>query len=156
MRPSFSIVAIVFLTEIAAGNVADFIFSECQANEDGCQDCYISLVKSLLGNDGNVFINLSMAYFPPIVDPPNSVIVNYHFVNDSMDKIDTWFWPILLESTFCIQYIRVYMYIYSNILPPYNYFSVNARLLNLVHCWAASAVHFGLSPTNPTNWRSDP
>ena len=88
-----SIVAVfLWAVEVTATHTeSDFIFGECQADKDGCQDCYLALIKSLLGNDGNVY-NLSKAFFPPIIDPPDSVIVKYRFVNDTIDEIDTWFW----------------------------------------------------------------
>ena len=110
MHSSFvhiSIAAIFFLAEITA---TDFIFSECQANKDSCQDCYIVLVKSLLGNDGNVY-NLSRAFFPPIVDPPDSVIVNYRFLNDTVDETDAWFWATVTSGVYFLHPMLIFPFI---------------------------------------------
>ena len=66
-------------------------FGECPPEKDNCQDCHLRLVANLLGNDENVF-NLSRAFFPPNNNPAYSLIVNYHFYNDTIDEIHTWFW----------------------------------------------------------------
>ena len=69
----------------------EFIFSDCLPGQESCQECYLTLVKSLLGNDKNV-VNLSKTFTSPIHDEPNSVVVKYHFINNSVDHIVTWFW----------------------------------------------------------------
>ena len=75
------------------------IFGECQLDKASCQECYLGLVRAVLGRDDNVH-NLSQAFTPPAFDQPNSVIVNYHVFNCSIDnrsdscvdEIHTWFW----------------------------------------------------------------
>ena len=73
-------------------------FGECHPQKATCQDCYLQLVRAVLGRDDNVH-NLSQAFTPPAFDQPKSVIVNYHVFNCSIDKNDscmdeihTWFW----------------------------------------------------------------
>lgn len=137
-----SIIAVVILSKITATcteTESDFIFSKCQANEDGCQDCYISLVKSLLGNDGNVF-NLSRAFLPPIIDPPDSVIVNYRFVNDTMDEIDTWFWAT--SGVYFLHPMPVFPFIsllFGKYRPVYE--QVTTVTLNATECYGVSDEH---------------
>ena len=36
--------------------------------------------------------NLSIAFSPPNKNPPHSVIINYHFYNETIDETHTWFW----------------------------------------------------------------
>ena len=56
----------------------DFTFSACKPGKETCQDCYLTLVQALLGNDENVF-QLSRMFTTPDHDEPSFVIVNYHF-----------------------------------------------------------------------------
>ena len=69
----------------------EFTFGDCLPGQESCQECYLTLVKSLLGNDKNV-LNLAKTFTSPIHDEPNSVVVKYHFINNSMDHVVTWFW----------------------------------------------------------------
>ena len=128
-----SIIPVFFLAERTG---KDFIFSECQASKDNCQDCYIALVKSLLGNDGNVF-NPSRAFSPPIVDPPDSVIVNYRFVNDTMDETDTWFWAT--SGVYFLHPMQIFPYI-SLLFGKYRpiYEQVTTVTLNATECYGVS------------------
>ena len=68
-----------------------FIFGDCEPGKEMCRDCYLTLVKSLLGNGANV-LNLTDAFFPPNLNPPDSVIVTYHFHNKSKENSSVWFW----------------------------------------------------------------
>ena len=84
-------------------------FGECQLDKASCQECYLGLVRALLGRDDNVF-NLSQVFTPPTFDQPNSVIVNYRFFNECndsnnscVDEIHTWFWA---ESGAYISFIH--------------------------------------------------
>ena len=134
-----SIVTAFLLTvEITAATCTEssFIFGECQADKNGCQDCYLALVKSLLGNDGNVY-NLSIAFFPPIVDPPDSVIVKYRFVNDTVDEIDTWFWATsgvyFLHPMLIFQFISL---LFGKYRPIYE--QITTVTLNASECFGVS------------------
>ena len=69
----------------------DFIFGDCEPGKEACRDCYLTLVKSLLGNGANV-LNLTNTFFPPNMNPPDSVIITYHFHNESVDDSLVWFW----------------------------------------------------------------
>ena len=75
----------------ANNDTNEFTFGDCQPGKESCRDCYLALVKTLLGNDDNV-VNLSNTFTSPIRDEPNSVVVNYHFINDSMDHTVVWLW----------------------------------------------------------------
>ena len=76
-----------------------FTFGACQPGKESCQECYLTLVKSLLGDDQNVF-SLSNVFTSPIKDEPSSVVVNYHFrFDDGTDEVYTWFWACLLYTS---------------------------------------------------------
>ena len=76
--------------DINANN--NFIFGDCEPGKESCRDCYLTLVKSLFGNGANV-LNLTDAFFPPNHNPPDSIIVTYHFGNESSSKNSSvWFW----------------------------------------------------------------
>ena len=96
MASSISIVAFLIFVSILSNNAAtvvadDFFFGKCQTGKESCRDCYVALVMSLFEGDGNMF-NLSQAFFPPTIDAPDSVIVEYHFKNETMHSTEHWFW----------------------------------------------------------------
>ena len=72
-------------TACSSGGEENFTFGGCEPGKETCRDCYLTLVKSLLGNGGNVF-NLTNAFFPPNLNPPDVVIVTYNFRNESTDR----------------------------------------------------------------------
>ena len=76
---------------LKVGDAGSFNFGGCDPGKEACTDCYLTLVKSLLGNGANV-LNLTDAFFPPNLNPPDSVIVTYHFHNESKDNSSVWFW----------------------------------------------------------------
>ena len=126
----------LFLPAETTAAATDFIFSECQMNKESCQECYLTLVKLLLGNDGNAY-NLSRAFFPPIIDPPDSVIVNYHYANDTMDEIDTWFWAN--SGVYFLYPLHVFPFI-SLLFGKYRpiYEQVTTVTLNATECYGVS------------------
>ena len=71
----------------------EFTFGACRPGNESCQNCYLTLVKSLLGNDENI-VNLLYTFTSPIHDEPNLAIVKYHFSNNDGTKNSTaiWFW----------------------------------------------------------------
>lgn len=73
------------------GDASNFIFGDCEPGKEACQDCYLTLAKSLFENGANV-LNLTNAFFPPNLNPPDSVIVTYHFHNESRENSSVWFW----------------------------------------------------------------
>lgn len=93
---------------------SEFTFSACQPGKETCQDCYLTLVQALLGNDENVF-QLSRMFTTPDHDEPSFVIVNYHFHFDNNtieDEIHTWFWAqsktYFLHPLFIFQSITLF------------------------------------------------
>ena len=90
------IVTIVILVS-AAGDVKganvnkNFTFGGCKPGKESCTECYLTLVKSLLGDGDNV-LNLSRVFTPPNLNPPEHVIVNYHFDGYDDNTTETWFW----------------------------------------------------------------
>ena len=79
------IVTIVILVSTVGGvkgtyyDVADnFTIGSCKPGKENCTECYLTLVKSLLGNGDNMF-NLMNVFTPPDLNPPEHVVVNYHF-----------------------------------------------------------------------------
>jgi hypothetical protein len=126
-------------------------FGECQPDKASCRDCYIELVRAVLGRDDNVF-NLSQVFTPPTFDQPNSVIVNYRFHNEScnesdanescVNEIHTWFWAksggYLLHPLATFQFISL---LFGNAQPIYErevYVTLDAE------CYGASADHMTL------------
>ena len=94
------IVTIVILVSAVGGvkgtyhDVADnFTFGDCEPGKESCTECYLTLVKSLFRNGTNVF-NLIDVFSPPNFNPPDHVIVTYHYHNDdgSNCSATTWFW----------------------------------------------------------------
>ena len=88
----------------------EFTFGDCQPGKKSCRDCYLALVKALLGDDDNV-VNLSKTFTSPIHDQPNSVIVNYHFINETVNDTVVWFWArsgaYFLHPLFVFQFISL-------------------------------------------------
>ena len=87
-------ITIVILISVAGdvkgANVnKNFTFGDCKPGKENCTECYLTLVKSLLGNGDNV-LNLMNVFTPPNLNPPEHVIVNYYFQNHSGSY--TWFW----------------------------------------------------------------
>ena len=88
------------LTAATVGNSQESAkFGECQPEKASCQECYLELVRAVLGRDDNVF-NLSHTFTPPTFDQPSFVIVNYRFFNECnnssniscVDETHVWFW----------------------------------------------------------------
>ena len=105
-------ISVAVTTGESIGN--EFTFSACQAGKETCQDCYLTLVQALLGNDENVF-QLSRMFTTPDHDEPSFVIVNYHFHFDDNaieDEIHTWFWAqsktYFLHPLFIFQFITLF------------------------------------------------
>ena len=113
LRPYFLLIIALFLSHINyLGAQDDFIFGACEPGKESYQECYLTLVKELLGNDGNVF-NLSYVFTSPVRDEPSAVIVNYHFRfdNDTAEP-HTWFWAqtgaYILHPLFVFQFISLF------------------------------------------------
>ena len=88
------IILLVSAVDIRGADAEEnFVFGGCEPGNKSstCRDCYLTLVKSLFRNGTNVF-NLMNVFLPPNGNPPDSVIVSYHFYNESMDIIKLWFW----------------------------------------------------------------
>ena len=89
------IVTIVILVS-AAGDVKganvnkNFTFGDCKPGKESCTECYLTLVKSLLGNGDNV-LNLMNVFTPPNLNPPEHVIVTYLFDGHGVDDKKVWF-----------------------------------------------------------------
>ena len=77
--------------DISNNDTNDFVFGNCQPGKESCRDCFLTLVKSIFGNGDNV-INLSKEFTSLIHDEPNTVVVKYHFINETMNSRVVWFW----------------------------------------------------------------
>lgn len=135
-RCIFSIVILVHVASNAESDSNDgFIFGACQPGKESCQDCYLTLVKSLFGDDKNVF-NLSYVFASPVKDEPSSVVVNYHFHFDDStpDEVYTWFWAqsgsYFLHPLFVFQFISLF---FGNPKPIYE--QVVDVTLNATECY---------------------
>ena len=69
----------------------DSVYAKCEPSRNSCRDCYLALVKSLLGSADNVF-SLASAFSPPSQYQPEHVIVTYTFQNETLHRDKTWFW----------------------------------------------------------------
>ena len=87
----WSFIVFTIAASVNGGYAKTFTFGDCEPGRETCQNCYLTLVKSLLGNGANV-LNLTNAFFPPNLNPPDSVIVIYHFRNQSVHTQSLWFW----------------------------------------------------------------
>ena len=132
------IVLVIFLGSINSLNTQesdDLTFGACEPGKESCQDCYLALVKELLGNDGNVF-NLSYVFTSPVRDEPSTVVVNYHFRfdNDTLDEVHTWFWAqtgaYILHPLFIFQFISLF---FGN--PKSFYEEIVTVTLNATECY---------------------
>ena len=103
-------------------------FGECQPERATCQECYLELVRALLGRDDNVF-NLSRIFMPPTFDQPSFVTVKYRFHNNCIDnnnnsdcvnEVHTWFWAksgaYLLHPLITFEFISL---LFGNAQPLY-------------------------------------
>ena len=127
---------VIFLGSINSLNAQDtFTFGACEPGKESCQECYHTLVKELLGNDGNVF-NLSYVFTSPVRDEPSIVVVNYHFRfdNGTPDKVYKWFWAqsgaYILHPLFIFQFISLF---FGNPKPIYE--QVVDVTLNATECY---------------------
>ena len=70
-------------------------------------------------NGDNVF-NLSYEFTPPLEDVPNSVIIKYHFINETMHYTKRWCWAqsgaYFLHPLFIFQFIS---FLFGNPKPIY-------------------------------------
>ena len=117
-----------------------FTFGACQPGKESCQECYLTLVKSLLGDDQNVF-SLSNVFTSPIKDEPSSVVVNYHFrFDDGTDEVYTWFWAqsgaYFLHPLFVFQFISL---LFGNPKPIYE--QIVDVTLNATECYGVQDNH---------------
>lgn len=135
-----TVVMIISMIGVKADTDSDkFIFGKCQSGKESCRDCYLELVKSLLGNDENVF-NLSYEFTPPLEDAPNSVIIKYHFVNETMHYTKRWYWAqsgaYFLHPLFVFQFIS---FLFGNPKPIYE--RVIDVTLNATECYGVDNRH---------------
>ena len=69
---------------------ADSEIGDCEEGRANCSSCYLTLVKSLLSKDGNLF-NLSRAFFPANnFGRPQFITIYYHFKD--LNETKTWYW----------------------------------------------------------------
>ena len=80
-------------------------FGSCPPGKEKCSECYLALKESLLSKDGNIQ-SLSFAFYPPREEPPEFVIVRYHFDNGSSQL---WFWTD--ESSYLFFPLRTFQYL---------------------------------------------
>ena len=70
------IIVVMIASAAAQYDTCEFTFGACQPGTERCTECYLTLAKSLLGNDDNIF-NLSRAFTTGSHYAPSFVIVNY-------------------------------------------------------------------------------
>lgn len=132
----YFIITVILLYSISSLSAQDdFTFGACEPGKESCRECYLTLVKELFGNDGNVF-NLSYVFTSPVRDEPSAVVVNYHFRfdNGTPDEVDTWFWAqsgaYILHPLFIFQFISLF---FGNPKPIYE--EVVNVTLNATECY---------------------
>lgn len=124
MDVKFGLITAAILMSLASmacssGGEENFTFGGCEPGKETCRDCYLMLVKSLLGNGGNVF-NLTNAFFPPNLNPLDVVIVTYNFRNESTDNTSHWFWATTFGYfLYPMQYFQILSLLFGKPEPLY-------------------------------------
>ena len=155
----------VILTAAIVGNcqlqLQNTTFGECQPEKANCRDCYLELVRALLGRDDNVF-NLSRIFMPPTFDQPSFVTVKYRFYTECInnnsnsscvDEVHTWFWAksgaYLLHPLITFEFISL---LFGNAQPLYEeqvYVTLDAS-----ECYGVDADHMTLLTQRVSSSRS--
>lgn len=136
------ILLVVIVTCINCQESKNHTFGECQPEKASCRECYLELVRALLGRDDNIF-NLSRIFMPPTFDQPSFVTVKYRFYNECVDEIHTWFWAksgaYLLHPLITFEFISL---LFGNAQPLYEeqvYVTLDAS-----ECYGVDADHMTL------------
>ena len=121
----------------------EFTFGACQPGKESCRDCYLTLVKSLLGNDENVF-NLSLVFTAADHDGPSFVIVNYRFqFNEEFSTTETWFWAD--TQTYFLLPLGIFQFISLFFGNPKEFYETNVNVtLNGTECYGVDNEHMYL------------
>ena len=136
-----SCIAVVSMASGIHGQV-DFQYSKCSKGEDSCRDCYAELVRAVLGNDDNVF-SLNKAFFPPRTNPAEFVAIRYHFKNETMNELATWFWTE--QSSYFLHPLHTFQYLSLFFGKPEVFYTQEADVtLNATDCWGVDDSHLEL------------
>ena len=140
-----SLVVLIFSSAVIhcaqAADSANFLFGDCKAGRDSCQECYQTLVKYLLGSDENV-VNLSMAFYPPETNPSQFIAVTYQYENETTGEVngtETWFWAT--SGTYFLHPLHVFTYISLFFEKPEPYFARTAHVTLKASCREARREH---------------
>ena len=131
--------AVVHGTHVA--DSAKFIFGDCKAGRDSCQECYKTVVKCLLGSDENV-VNLSRAFYPPQTNPAEFIAVTYQYANETTGEVnetETWFWAA--SGAYFLHPLHVFSYISLLFDKPEPYFAQTAHVTLSLSCMGAQREH---------------
>lgn len=127
------IIILLIASSAAQDDTSEFTFGACQPGRERCTECYLTLAKSLLGNDDNIF-NLSSVFTTGDHDDPSFVIVNYQFQFENGSKDETWIWAE--RRTYFLYPPRVLQYISLFFGNPKPYYQDNVYLsLNGTECF---------------------
>ena len=138
-----SVLMINTVIATAPEGTSKFSFGACQPGEESCRDCYLTLVKSLLGNDGNVY-NLSRVFTTGDFDEPSFVKVNYwfQFNNESSTK-ETWFWA--KTQTYLFHPLEIFQFISLFFGNPRELYETTVNLsLNGTECYGVNDNYMAL------------
>ena len=134
-------ILIFFITVLQVTSGANFDFGGCKAGRESCQECYQTLVKSLLGSDENT-VNLSIAFYPPQTNPAEFVSVTYQYVNQStgdLAGVEKWFWSV--SGSHFLHPLHVFTYISLLFEKPEPYFAQTAKVTLSASCMGAKREH---------------
>ena len=145
-------VVIASVARVAAQDDTDeFTFGACQPGRERCTECYLTLAKSLLGNDDNVF-NLSSVFTAGSHDTPSFVIVTYQFQFENESKDETWIWAE--TRTYFLYPPRVFQYISLFFGNPKSYYQYDVYLsLNGTECFGVEDKHMRLLTQRVGNYQ---
>jgi hypothetical protein len=132
-------IAVVHGSQVTSG--ANFVFGGCKAGRESCQECYQTLVESLLGSDENL-VNLSMAFYPPHTNPAEFVAVTFQYANESTEDVvgvETWFWAV--SGSHFLHPLHVFTYISLLFEKPEPYFAQTANVTLNASCMGARREH---------------
>ena len=138
------------LSPYFTGVSATATFGGCVAGKESCRDCYLTLKQELLKRDDNVF-NLSRAFFPPELNPPEFVQVTYNFADNGVtNETQTWYW--VGQSSYFLFPPNTFQYLSLFFGKPEEYYTQEVYVtLNATACLEVDKDHLTLLTQRVSN-----
>ena len=127
-----TVIVLASVTTQEGGN--EFTFGAHLPGKESCKECYLTLVKSVLGNSDNVF-NLSNVFTSGDHDDPSFMIVNYEFeFHDQPSQREIWLWAE--TQTYFLYPLDVFQFISLYFGNPREFYETSVSLsLNGTECY---------------------